>query len=85
MDGNDELMSNHIINGGDKLKILISFLFACMVNHGQSPRGIAMGTMVPHGKGKWSNTSLSENYRAITLGSILGKILDIIILRKEKV
>ena len=55
-----------------------------MLRHGLSPEGILCGTMVPIPKGKWTNPCLSDNYRAITLSSILGKLLDLIIMNKEE-
>ncbi len=35
-------------------------------------------------KGRWANLSTSDNFRAITLSSILCKLLDVVILTKEK-
>ncbi len=43
-----------------------------------------LGTMIPLPKGKWINLSCSGNYRAITIGSIFGNLLDFIILNKEE-
>ena len=76
-------MSNHIINGGDRLGVHISLLFTAMFRHGYSPEGMVNDTMVPHLKGKWLNAKVSDNYRAITLSSILGKLMDTIIMDKE--
>ena len=53
-----------------------------MVRHGFSPAGMLIGTMVPLPKGRW-NLSNSSNYRAITISSLFGKILDNLILEKE--
>ena len=39
--------------------------------------------MVPIPKGRWANLSYSDNFRAITLSSILCKLLDVIILHEE--
>ena len=83
-DGNGELMSDHIIHAGDKLHMHISSLLTSMIWHGQSPDGMIIGTMVPMPKGKWTNSCLSDNYRAITLSSIIGKLLDIIIMNREE-
>ena len=54
-----------------------------MIIHGYSPYGMLVGTMVPLPKGKWKSKRDSENYRAITLSSLLGKLLDLIIIFKE--
>ncbi len=39
--------------------------------------------MVPIPKGRWANLTISVNFRAITLISIFGKLIDIIVINKE--
>ncbi len=56
-----------------------------MLRHGLSPDGMLFSTMVPIPKCRWTNLSNSDNFRAITLSSILCKILDVVILTKESV
>ena len=63
---------------------LLSILFTMMLRHGLAPDGMLVGTMVPIPKGRWSNLNVSANYRAITLSSIVGKILDMVILIREE-
>ena len=46
-----------------------------MLHHGLSPDAML--------KGRWANLSTSDNFCAITLSSILGKLLDVIIMPKE--
>ena len=53
-----------------------------MVRHGFSPEGMLTGTMVPLPKGRW-NLNNSNNYRAITISSLFGKVLDNLILEME--
>ena len=53
-----------------------------MVKHGVSPTGMLVGTMIPIPKSRW-NQSDSTNYRAITISSLLGKVLDNMILERE--
>ena len=55
-----------------------------MLRHGVSPEGMLISTMVPIPKGRWIDVCTSDNFRAITLSSILGKLLDGIIMRKEE-
>ena len=50
--------------------------------HGYCPGEMLFGVMVPLPKVKGSNKS--DDYRAITLGSIIGKLLDIILLNIVK-
>ncbi|MBL0687060.1 MAG: hypothetical protein JJV94_04450 [Sulfurospirillum sp.] len=54
-----------------------------MLRHDSSPDGMLLGTMILLPKGKWINLSCSDNYRAITLSSIFGKLLDFILNKEE--
>ena len=83
-DGYSDIMSNHLIESGARLHIHLSFLLSSIVVHGLSPDDMLWSTMVPVPKGKWKNLTSSSNYRAIALSSIVGKLLDIIILQKEE-
>ena len=82
-DGCTRLLADHIINAGDKLCTYLSLLFTAMLRHGSIPDGIFLGTMVPIPKGRWTNLNSSENFRAITLSSTFGKLIDLITLEKE--
>ena len=82
-DGCTRLLADHIINAGDKLCTYLSLLFTAMLRHGSIPDGILLGTMVPIPKGRWTNLNSSENFRAITLSSTFGKLIDLITLEKE--
>ena len=42
-----------------------------------------MGTMVPLQKDKRKTHNCSDNYRALTLGSIIGKLYDVIIIKQH--
>ncbi len=55
-----------------------------MLRHGLSQDSMLHGTMVPIRKGRWANVSSSDNFRVITLSSILFKLLDVIVMTKEK-
>ncbi len=39
--------------------------------------------MVPIPKARWANLTTSDHFRAITLNSIFGKLIDIIVMNKE--
>ena len=81
-DGSLPLTSDNILHSTDILNGHLALLFSVMVRHGFSPDGMLIGTMVPLPKGRW-NLSNSSNYRAITISSLFGKILDNLILEKE--
>ena len=55
-----------------------------MLVHGFSPDSLLMGTMVPIPKDKRQLVCISDNFRAITLGSTVAKLFDVVILSKEK-
>ncbi len=77
-------MTDHIIHGSECLNVQIAILFTMMLRHVLSPDGILHGTMVPISNGRCANLSSSDNFRAINLRSILCKLLDFIVMTKEK-
>ena len=83
-DGSSELLSDHLLYACDNLAVVLSVLFTMMSRHGIAPAGMLIGTMVPIPKGRWNKIGLSDNYRAINLNSIFGKILDMVILSREE-
>ncbi len=50
--------------------------------HGSVPDDLLIGTTIPIPKSKHGNVTSSDNYRGITLNSIMGRILDNIILTR---
>uniref|UniRef100_A0A0P4VXS2 Reverse transcriptase domain-containing protein n=1 Tax=Scylla olivacea TaxID=85551 RepID=A0A0P4VXS2_SCYOL len=83
-EGEGDLMSDHLIHAGDVLYGHLSVLFSAMLRHGFSPHSMMKGVMIPLPKGRWANLNTSENYRAITLSSLMSKILDNIVLMRER-
>ena len=79
--GTVNVMSECIIHAPHRL--LLAILFNSMVIHGTAAEGLLVGSMTPIPKSQ-AMTRLSDNYRAITLSSLIGKIFDLIILRKQK-
>ena len=74
-------MSDHIIHG----KVVISnylALFTAMLWHGITPDNLK-STMIPIPKGRWANLSDSNNFRTITLSSMIGKVLELVIMNRE--
>ncbi len=82
--GKEALMSDNIIHGTHSLYVLLTIVFNAMLIHGVSPDSMILGTMVPIPKNKKKSLCNSDNYRAIALSSIIGKILDWVILIKER-
>ena len=99
-DGTNMLISENIIHGTHKLYVLLSLLFTCMIIHtcyysssihviifimllyGYCPVGMITGTMIPIPKIK--GTVNFDQFRAITLSSLLGKMFDMILLEYFK-
>ena len=54
-----------------------------MLVYGISPDSMILGTMVPIPKCKQKPLDISDNYRSITLISIISNILGITVLKKE--
>lgn len=82
-DSIDELLSDNLKNGTHLLSMYISHLLNCMLVHGVAPDDFSLSTIVPIPKNKRINKCDSNNYRAIAISSLLGKILDIIIFEEQ--
>lgn len=82
-DANEDVRSDHIINGSDELYVHISLLFSSMLSHSTAPIEMLLSALVPIPKDRKKSTNDSGNYRSIALSSILGKVLDNIVLRKH--
>ena len=77
------LNSNHLKHGTDRLYVIISLLFNCMLSHGIAPDELLLGTMIPLIKDSRGKKHSSDNYRALTIGTGLSKLLDIVIRNKQ--
>ena len=78
------LYSNHFKNGTHRLFIILSLFFNCMLIHGIAPDELLLGTMIPLIKDTRGKRQCSDNYRALTIGTGMAKILDIVILNQQK-
>ncbi len=63
--------------------VLFPSVFNCMLFHGVCPDSMISGTMVHIPKGKRNSLCCSDNYRTITLSSVLGKVFDWDLLLKK--
>ncbi len=80
----EHLFTDHIIHGPHLRFVLLTNIINCMLIHNISPESMIIGTMVPISKCKRKMMCCSDNYRAITLSNVVGKVLDWIILLKEQ-
>ena len=82
-DGNDGCQSDHFIHGTDKLYDMLSTLLTVMLKHGYAPDSFLLSTIASIPKNKHKSISDSSNYRGIALSSVIGKVLDIAILKNN--
>jgi len=74
--------SDNIRHGTRKLYIHLASLYNCMITHGFAPMDFRLSTLIPIPKNRRKSLNDSNNYRAIALSSILGKLLDHLLLIK---
>jgi hypothetical protein len=79
-DGYRGMMSNHVVHANRDLYVHIAMLFSSMLVHGTVPKEFSLLSITPVPKNKSGNMSDSDNYRAIALSSIFGKLFDLIVL-----
>ena len=82
-DCTDGMLSDNLTNGTLKLNMFISVLFSAMLIHGVAPGGLLLSTLVPIPKNKRGNKTDSNNYRAIAISNLLGKLIDLIVLSEQ--
>ena len=81
-DANHMLFTDHLVHGTNRLFVMLSLFFTSAVVHGCIPSEINTSTLVPIPKNTKKSLNDSDNYRAIALSSIFGKLFDKIILKK---
>ena len=82
-DNFEGLSSDNFKNGTHLLNVYISLLFSTMLSHGTAPAGLLLLTLVPLIKNKRGNKCDSNNYRAIAISSIIGKLFDTVLLKLQ--
>lgn len=82
-DGYEGLCSDNLIHAPHSLFVILTLIFNAMIVHGVSPDSMILGTMIPIPKNRKQSLMDSNNYRAITLSSIIGKVFDWVVLLKE--
>jgi hypothetical protein len=83
-DGTSCYNSNHVINASEKFHVYLSLLLNTILVHGYPPSAFCKGSIIPIPKCTRKSLNDSNNYRAITLSSIICKIMDIVILNENK-
>ena len=80
--GLDEISAEHIKHGGTGLLIHISIVFQAMLRHGYVPEQWKESVIVPILKIKTGSKIDPDNYRGITLSSVMSKLFERVLLIK---
>ena len=75
-----DIQSDCIINGPPELVHHLTNLLKTFIQHGSVPYFVLLCSLLPLVKDSLGDTTSSENYRAIASGSLLLKLLDLVIL-----
>ena len=77
--GISAVTSDCFIHGTDSLYALVAMLFNAMLLHGTLPNDFLVSILIPIPKGSRVDVRKTQNYRAIALSNILGKIYNLVI------
>ena len=67
-------------NGTSLLYKSLSILFSSMIYHGFAPQAFICANIIPIPKGSKASLTSSDKYRSIAISSVIGKILDHVII-----
>ena len=80
--GLDSLSPEHVVYGGEMLKIWMKKIFNRILTLEELPDCLKEGLVVPIYKKQGKDPLLVSSYRGITLSSVLSKVLEIILLQR---
>ena len=83
-DGSDDISISHLIYAPQAINVHMSLLFTAMLHHGFSPMQFRFSKLIPIVKNKRKSLNDSNNYRAIALSSVMGKVFDWVLLELYK-
>ena len=78
-----KLYSDHYIHSSHRFQVLVSLLVNLLLSHNVIPNDLSQSVLIPIPKDKKKSLNTAKNYRAIALSSIMGKIIDLCMLRKH--
>ena len=81
-DGNLGVDSDHLLNGTQKLLMMLGFLINMMIMHGHTASDFLLATIISIPKNMRSSLCCSDNYRGIALCSSICKLLDLVIMEE---
>ena len=74
--GDDNVAAEHILYAHPNIIIHLCRLFNLILKHGSVPAKFGSGIIVPIVKDRLGDATKLDNYRAITIGSIISKIFE---------
>ena len=80
--GADGLTAEHLKHGGPAVVVWLKRIFNLIVSLEQVPCCLKLGVIVPVFKGKGRDPLSCNNYRGITLTSVISKCLEVVILER---
>jgi hypothetical protein len=78
-DGESLMSPDFLIYAHESLYVHLALLISALFNHGIVLKSLGASTIIPLPKGK-HNLCVSRNYRVIALNSILGMVIELILL-----
>jgi len=78
--GVDGIETEHLRYAHPRICVMLSLLFSAMIIHGIVPSMFGLGITVPLLKGHNLDSSVSDNYRGITLSMHISKVFEMCIL-----
>jgi len=78
--GADGLTAEHLKHGGPAVVVWLKRIFNLIISLEQVPCCLKLGVIVPVFKGKGRDPLSCNNYRGITLTSVISKCLEVVIL-----
>ena len=79
--GPDDISAEHLQFAHPSLVMRIKMLIQLIFKHGYVPDGFGLGLIITLVKDKSGNINNSDNYRAITNGPVIAKVMEKVILK----
>ena len=79
-DGSEGFRSDHLINAGKNLNVLLSLLFRAIVIYGHYLRNLLVSTIISIPEDLKSSLCNVDNYRSISLFNSIAKVFDYVII-----
>ena len=81
----DHLLAEYIVEGGDSLIEWLTSLFNAIIEFESVPNSLKHGIVVPVYKGHGKYPLRVDNYRGVTLSSVIAKVLEFLILERLEI